>query len=55
MMSLHKLTAGDGYKYLIRQVAAVDATERGRTSLSEYYSAKGESPGRWIGSGLGRV
>ncbi len=52
MMSLHKLTAGDGYKYLIRQVAAVDATERGRTSLSEYYSAKGESPGRWIGSGL---
>ncbi|WP_268956896.1 MobF family relaxase [Mycolicibacterium mageritense] len=50
--TLHKLTAGDGYTYLIRQVAAHDATERGRDTLSEYYSAKGESPGRWVGSGL---
>jgi hypothetical protein len=50
--TLHKLTAGDGYLYLIRQVAAHDTTERGRNTLSEYYSAKGESPGRWVGSGL---
>ena len=50
--TLHKLTAGDGYLYLIRQVAAHDSTERGRNTLSEYYSAKGESPGRWVGSGL---
>ncbi|MGV0740205.1 MobF family relaxase [Mycobacterium syngnathidarum] len=50
--TLHKLTAGDGYTYLIRQVAAHDATERGRDTLSEYYSSKGESPGRWVGSGL---
>jgi len=28
-MSIHKLTAGDGYSYLTRQVAAFDATERG--------------------------
>lgn len=52
MMSLHKLTAGDGYLYLVRQVAAADATERGRSALSDYYSTKGESPGRWVGSGL---
>jgi TrwC relaxase len=52
MMTLHKLTAGDGYMYLIRQVAAGDATHRGRPSLSEYYSSKGESPGVWMGSGL---
>ena len=51
-MSLHKLTAGDGYLYLVRQVAAADTTERGRSALSDYYSAKGESPGRWAGSGL---
>jgi hypothetical protein len=51
-MGLHKLTAGDGYMYLIRQVAASDATDRGRPSLSEYYSAKGESPGTWLGRGL---
>ncbi|HUO36904.1 MAG TPA: MobF family relaxase, partial [Mycobacterium sp.] len=51
-MSLHKLTAGDGYLYLVRQVAAADSTERGRSALSDYYSAKGESPGRWVGSSL---
>src|SRR6476659_2448298 len=50
--TLHKLTAGDGYLYLIRQVAASDSTERGRNTLSEYYSAKGEAPGRWVGTGL---
>ncbi len=49
--TLHKLTAGDGYLYLIRQVAAADSTERGRNTLSEYYSAKGESPGHWVGTG----
>lgn len=52
MMGLHKLTAGDGYMYLIRQVAAADATDRGRPSLSDYYSAKGETPGVWMGRGL---
>lgn len=49
---IHKLTAGDGYTYLTRQVAAGDDTHRGRPSLSDYYSQKGESPGRWVGRGL---
>jgi len=52
VMSLHKLTAGDGYTYLTRQVAASDATERGTASLGDYYTEKGESPGQWMGSGL---
>ncbi|BBY52681.1 hypothetical protein MARA_61490 [Mycolicibacterium arabiense] len=52
VMTLHKLTAGDGYLYLVRQVAASDSTERGRSTLADYYSAKGESPGRWMGRGL---
>jgi conjugative relaxase-like TrwC/TraI family protein len=51
-MTLHKLSAGSGYEYLTRQVAALDSTEKGRTVLADYYSAKGESPGRWVGSGL---
>lgn len=51
-MGLHKLSAGDGYLYLIRQVAAADATHRGTPSLADYYSEKGETPGRWMGSGL---
>jgi hypothetical protein len=36
-MTLHKLTAGDGYAYLTRQVAAHDSTDLGPRSLSEYY------------------
>jgi conjugative relaxase-like TrwC/TraI family protein len=52
VMSLHKLTAGDGYTYLTRQVAAFDATERGLVGLGDYYSQRGESPGRWAGTGL---
>jgi hypothetical protein len=51
-MTLHKLTAGDGYTYLTRQVAAFDATERGHVELGDYYSQHGESPGRWAGNGL---
>ena len=52
VMTLHKLTAGDGYLYLVRQVAAGDNTQRGRSTLADYYSAKGEAPGRWMGRGL---
>jgi DNA primase catalytic core len=51
-MGLHKLTAGDGYTYLTRQVAVHDATDRGHSGLGEYYTEKGESPGRWWGAGL---
>jgi conjugative relaxase-like TrwC/TraI family protein len=51
-MSLHKLTAGSGYDYLTRQVAALDATEKGHTGLASYYTERGETPGVWIGSGI---
>jgi hypothetical protein len=54
-MSLHKLTAGSGYDYLTRQVAALDATEKGHTGLASYYTERGETPGcgsvpAWAGS-----
>jgi TrwC relaxase len=51
-MSLHKLTAGDGYTYLTRQVAAHDVTSRGRSGLADHYSDRGEQPGRSWGRGL---
>jgi conjugative relaxase-like TrwC/TraI family protein len=51
-MTLHKLTAGDGYTYLTQQVAAFDATERGPAGLGDYYAQRCESPGRWAGAGL---
>ena len=55
MMSLHKVTAGWGYEYLTRKVAAVDSTAKGHTSLADYYDQRGESPGRWVGSGLAGI
>ena len=51
-MSLHKLTAGSGYDYLTRQVAALDASTKGHVGLASYYTARGESPGVWVGSGM---
>lgn len=54
-MTLQKLSAGAGYEYLTRQVAALDSTEKGSIPLADYYAAKGEAPGRWIGSGLAGI
>jgi hypothetical protein len=54
-MSIHKLSAGSGYDYLTRQVAALDATAKGHVGLASYYTERGESPGSWIGSGLAGI
>jgi conjugative relaxase-like TrwC/TraI family protein len=51
-MSLHKLAAGSGYDYLTRQVAALDATDKGHAGLASYYTERGELPGVWVGSGM---
>jgi conjugative relaxase-like TrwC/TraI family protein len=54
-MSIHKLSAGSGYDYLTRQVAALDATEKGHLGLASYYTERGETPGLWIGSGIADI
>jgi conjugative relaxase-like TrwC/TraI family protein len=54
-IGMQKLSAGSGYEYLTRQVAAMDATGRGHGTLSDYYSARGESPGHWYGGGVAGV
>lgn len=51
-MTVHKLTAGSGYTYLTKQVAAHDATQKPTGDLGAYYSNKGENPGQWMGRGL---
>jgi hypothetical protein len=43
---------GSRHNYLTRQVAALDATEKGHTGLASYYTERGETPGVWIGSGM---
>ena len=54
-VSLHKRTAGSGYDYLTRQVAAHDTTEKGHATLASYYSERGEAPGSWRGRGLAEL
>ena len=51
-VSMRVMSAGDGYKYLLRTVAAGDGQRLLSTPLTRYYSSKGTPPGRWIGSGL---
>lgn len=51
-VTIHKVSAAEGYRYYLRCVAAHDATQRGRSPLVDYYAEKGESPGTWMGSGL---
>src|SRR3954452_1820452 len=50
-MTVHKLSAGDGYTYLTRQVASADERRPAGQSLAEYYVARGNPPGVWAGRG----
>ena len=51
-MSLRRMSAGSGYQYLLRSVAAGDGNRTLSTPLTQYYSEAGTPPGRWMGSGL---
>ena len=51
MMTVHVLHAGDGYTYLTRQVASGDVARRRGEALTDYYTAEGNPPGRWVGTG----
>jgi hypothetical protein len=46
------MSAGDGYKYLLRTVAAGDGKRLLSTPLTRYYAEEGTPPGRWMGCGL---
>ena len=52
MLSIHRLTAGDGYNYMLRHIASGDVDRRMATPLTAYYTAEGYPPGRWLGGGL---
>lgn len=51
MMTIHKLTAGEGYTYLTRQVAGGDVQRARGQQAADYYTAKGNPPGMWMGRG----
>jgi len=46
------MSAGDGYKYLLRTVATGDGDRMLSTPLTRYYAEKGSPPGRWLGSAV---
>ncbi|WP_136612151.1 MobF family relaxase [Sinomonas albida] len=46
------MSAGHGYRYLLRTVAAADGDRSLSTPLTRYYAEAGTPPGRWLGSGL---
>ncbi|MEU1970780.1 MobF family relaxase [Microbacterium sp. NPDC019599] len=46
------MSAGDGYKYLLRTVAAGDGARSLYTPLTRYYHVEGTPPGRWMGAGV---
>ena len=52
-VSMRRMSAGSGYQYLLRSVAAGDGNRVLSTPLTRYYSDVGTPPGRWLGSGVG--
>ena len=50
VMTVHKLSAGDGYKYYTHEVASGDALRANDRELGDYYTLDGMPPGQWIGT-----
>ena len=51
-VSMRVMSAGDGYKYLLKTVAAADGDRPLSTPLTRYYMEEGTPPGRWLGAGV---
>ena len=51
-VSMRVMSAGDGYKYLLKTVAAADGDRSLSTPLTRYFIEEGTPPGRWLGNGL---
>ena len=51
-VSMRVMSAGDGYKYLLKTVAAADGNRPLSTPLTRYYMEEGTPPGRWLGAGV---
>ncbi|MFO6453415.1 MULTISPECIES: MobF family relaxase [unclassified Aeromicrobium] len=51
-VSMKVMSAGDGYKYLLKSVVSGDGNRDLSTPMTRYYTEAGTPPGRWLGSGL---
>ena len=50
-MTVHKLSAGEGFKYYTSEVATGDVLRDPNRALGDYYTVEGMPPGQWLGSG----
>jgi conjugative relaxase-like TrwC/TraI family protein len=48
VMTVHKLSAGDGYAYYTSEVASADELRAGDRELGDYYTVEGMPPGQWV-------
>ncbi|WP_326504129.1 MobF family relaxase [Rothia nasimurium] len=55
MMTVHKLSAGDGYRYYTGEVASGDVLRDKNRELGDYYTVEGMPPGQWLGSGASKI
>ena len=51
-VAMRVMSAGKGYQYLLRSVAAGDGNRALSTPLTRYYAEAGTPPGRWMGTGV---
>ncbi|TFC94499.1 MULTISPECIES: MobF family relaxase [Cryobacterium] len=51
-MTMHILSAGDGYVYYTNEVATGDAKRESGRELGDYYTEDGNPQGVWVGGGL---
>ncbi|MEZ0070074.1 conjugative relaxase-like TrwC/TraI family protein [Streptacidiphilus sp. MAP12-20] len=55
MMTIHKLSAGDGYLYYSREIATGDERRTADRKIGDYYHADGNPPGVWVGRGIAEL
>lgn len=51
-MSMRVMSAGEGYRYLLKSVVTGDGNRDLTDALTRYYQEKGSPPGFWAGSAL---
>ncbi|MCR6494506.1 MobF family relaxase [Cellulomonas sp. P24] len=55
VMTMHRLSAGAGFQYLLKHTASGDCDRTTASPLTAYFTDTGNPPGRWIGAGLSGV
>lgn len=55
MLTVHKLTAGEGHRYYTHEVATGDMLRSSDRELGDYYTIDGLPPGQWMGAGAAEL